>query len=275
MSLEIPEKIPAEEWKKLPESQRPIFRQSNDDPGMYEYAVPQFHNSMVNAKTERDEFKSQLESYKAELNTYKKFGEPDKLADLVQREELIKNQTATLEDQIRQANEEARKREAENVKRITSERDQYKNGLADYAKRMRVEAMVESSGIDPDYKEEAINAAMSAIHAEIRDGNPVLTVTDGKGGIARDAETGDPMTPERWLQTYRQKKAKLFKGETGDNSGSGMNAGRGGGAGSLMDKDPLTWSFQEKEEYRRMQGPRFTENYNKLLQSWANKREKK
>lgn len=271
MTFEIPDSISSEEWSKLPDKQKPIFRQSKEDPGKYEYAVPQFHNSMVNAKQERDAVKAALSDAESQLGIYKKFGDPQKIADLLQREDLIMDQTRTMEDKIRQANEDARKREAENVKRLADERDFYKNGMTDYAKRTRVEAMVEASGIDPDYKEEAINAAMRAIQSEIRDGMPVLTVMDGEN-IARDPDTGDPMTPERWFQQYRTKKAKLFKGDA-KGEGPGFPPGRGQ-QGSLYDKDPLEWTFEEKKQFQKETGVRFQSEYAKLLQLWNGKRSK-
>ncbi|MEM8937365.1 MAG: hypothetical protein AAGC77_13255 [Pseudomonadota bacterium] len=270
MPLEIPEKISAEEWRKLPETQQPIFRQSGDDPNYYEYAVPQFHNSMKNAKAERDEYRSQVDSLKAEIGVYKQFGSPDDLSDLKQREELIKNQTATLEDQIRQANEDARKREADNVKRMQAERDSAYSSMLDYAKRNRVELMIENSGIDPDYRSEAINAAMSAIQTEMRDGQPVFTVMEN-GQIARDPDTHDPMTPERWFHAYRQKKGKLFKGET-QAKGPGFTPGQGNLSGALQDKDPTTWTMQEKMEFQRQNGANFSTAYAALHKAWAAKR---
>lgn len=280
MALEIPEKLAREEWEKLPDNQKPIYKQSESDPSVYEYGVPTMFNSMRNAKAEREAERKAREAAEARANAWSKFGDPSKVEDLLQRESLIRDGTKTLEEQIMKANrdaeekyrgmvEESRKR----VERLESER------RADHEANI-VRALIANSGVEKEYEDEVMLSFRRQLKTELRDGRPVTYVVDANNPneLAKDPDTFDPLTPERAFQIYRQKKSKFFKGDTGEQSGSGFSQARGGQADSF-DGDPLEWSFATKRAFFDSMGgpnsPNAKAAYDKKLQAWTTKRQQK
>lgn len=276
MALEIPEKISREEWDKLPEAQKPIFRQAENDPNMYEYGVPQMFNSMKNAKAEREAERKAREAAEAAASAYKKFGDPSYIEDLIQRESLIKDGTKTLEESIMKANRDAEEKwrgmvdeSKKAVQRLENER------RADYQANI-IRSLVLGSGVDPEYTEEVMLSFSRQLKTELRDGKPVTYVVDpnNPNELAKDPETFDPMTPEKAFQIFRSKKGKFFKGESDGHSGGGFEPGRSGGS-DAFDTDPLTWDFATKKAYFDAHGATAQASYNKKLQAWGSKRQQK
>lgn len=276
MALEIPEKLSRDEWEKLPDAQKPIFRQVENDPNTYEYGVPQMFSSMKNAKAEREAERKAREAAEAAAAAYKKFGDPAFIEDLVQREGMIKEGTKNLEDAIMKANRDAEEKwrgvvdeSKKAVSRLEADRK------SDHQSNI-IRSLVLGSGVDPEYADEVMLSFGRQLKTELRDGRPVTYVIDpnNPNELAKDPETFDPMTPEKAFQLFRSKKGKFFKGESDGHSGGGFEAGRGGG-GDAFDTDPLTWDFATKKAYFDANGANAQAGYNKKLQAWDAKRQQK
>lgn len=276
MALEIPEKLSRDEWEKLPENQRPIYRQSENDPALYEYYVPTMFNSMKNAKAEREAERKAREAAEATAAAYKKFGDPAFIEDLVQREGLIRDGTKTLEESIMKANRDAEEKwrgvvdeSKKAVQKLEAERK------ADHQANI-IRSLVLGSGVDPEYSDEVMLSFSRQLKTELRDGRPVTYVVDpnNPNELAKDPETFDPMTPEKAFQVFRQKKAKFFKGDTDGQSGSGFDSARGARS-DAFDSDPLTWDFATKKAFFDSMGANAKAAHQKKLQAWESKRQKK
>jgi hypothetical protein len=272
MTLEIPEKIAKEEWEKLPDTQKPIFRQAEGDPNFYEYAVPQMFNSMRNAKEEREREKQARETAEAQAAQFKKFGDPAKIEDLLAREEMLKDSTKTMEEAMSKAKREADERynglisdlKKENQTLLSSRCQDHQNNI--------VNSLIANSGVEKDYEEEVRLALGKRLKTELRDGVPhTFVVSDeNPNELAKDPDTFDPMSPERYFQQYRQRKSRFFKGDT-EGSGSGFTPGRGGRS-DMFDADPLTWDWQTKRDFFASMGANADAAYTKKLQAWDKKR---
>lgn len=280
MSLEIPEKLSAEEWSKLPDNQKPMFLQSDNDPAMYEYAVPVLARSMKNAKSERDKLKEELEKASQRTKVYEQFGDPDKISDLLQREQMLMDGTKNLEEGMKKAAKDAEERWGGMVKDLRKENDSLKSMRLNDFKESVINSLLTNSGVDPEYADEVKMALGRRIKAEEREGKirVVVVSADNPNELEKDNDTFEPLTPEKFLLQYRAKKAKFFKGET-EGSGSGFPPnGRGRGSASFDDKDPKTWTFNEKKEFMQRYGgahtPQAQSAYAKLMNSWADKRKK-
>lgn len=263
--------ITKEEYEGLPKDEKPIFHQDKDNPEKYVYSGEIIHNSMVNAKQERDKYKSEAETAKAKASLYEKFGDPAEIDKLFQRKAMIEDQTKSMEEQISRANQEAREREAGRVKAAMDERDSFKNGLLQFAKSNVIDGLLANSGIDPAYEEEARLALERRLKTDFENGRPVTYVMSEKNPneLARDPESGDPMSPSKFFAMYRQSKSKFFAGDT-TGSGAGFTQSRGSGASSLDDKDPATWSWPERKEWTaRNPGP---DAFRKHQERWDQRR---
>lgn len=276
MALEIPEKLSREEWEKLPDAQKPIFRQAETDQNIYEYGVPQMFNSMRNAKSEREAERKAREAAEARAKAFERFGDPAKIEDLVQRESILREGTKTLEEHMIKANRDAEEKYRgiveENKKRLEQLERERRN---DHQSNI-VRSLIASSGVDQEYADEVMIGFSRQLKTELRDGRPVTYVVDpnNPGELAKDPDTFDPLTPERAFQIYKAKKPKFFKGESDGHSGAGFNAARGGQA-DAFESDPLEWNFQTKKAFFDAMGPNADAAYKKKLQAWATKRQQK
>lgn len=275
MSFDIPEKISKEEWEKLPDSQKPIFRQSEKDQNFFEYAVPAMFNSMKNAKAEREAEKKAREEAEQKLNAFAKIGDPTVFEDLMQREKLLREGTKTMEEAIVRANREAEQKYAGIVsganKRIKELEERRKQDYQDNI----VSSLLESSGVDPAYKDEVRMSFSRLLKTEMKDDVPSTFVMDPEkpNELMKDPQTFDPVSPQRAFQIFKQSKARLFKGDSGDNSGAGFGGGKGSDSGSF-DTDPLTWSFETKKSFFASMGKDAKDAYEKRLNAWAHRRER-
>lgn len=279
VSVEIPEKLSAEEWQKLPDHLKPIFHRS-DEQGMYEYSGVVLANSMKSAKEERDKLRAEKERLENQYKAYSQFGDPEAIADLMSREQLIRDGTKHLEDGIKKAKAEADERYGGMLRDLKKENERLLNERLNDHKNAVIDGLLANSGVDPEYMDEVRLSIGRRIKTELRDGRIVSVVVseENPNEIAKDPDTFDPLTPERYFQMYRTKKSKFFRGET-EGSGAGFAPnGRGTGPRNFDDKDPKQWSFAEKREFMNRYGgagtPQAQQAYQKLLNSWAAKRQK-
>lgn len=273
MALEIPEKIAKEEWEKLPESQRPIFRQAKDDPNFYEYAVVEMFSSMRNAKEEREKERVAREAAEQAAAQFKKFGDPSKIEDLLSREEMLKDSTKTMEEAMARAKREAEERYSGIVNDLKTENQKLLSSRCNDHQQNIINALIAGSGVEKEYEQEVRLSLSQIFKTELRDGRPHTFVVSetNPNELAKDPDTFDPLTPERYFQQFRQRKGKLFRGDTGDASGSGFTPGRGNGA-DMFDTDPLDWDFATKSAFFTAMGANAQAAYNKKLQAWDKKR---
>lgn len=269
--------MPAEQWRDLPEAQKPIYRQSPTDPSVYEYAVPTMFNSMRNAKQEREEALARAQEAERQAKIFEKFGDPSRIEDLISREQMLKDGTKSMEQAMERAKREAEEKYSQMVNDLRRENERSANArCSDYQENV-ISGLLAGSRVKKGYEDEVRLAIGRRLKTEIRDGRPFTYVVDEKNPnqLAQDQETFDPLTPERYFQQYRQSRGALFEGDTGDNSGAGFSNGRGGNQGSF-DSDPLTWTFETKRDFLNSYGgpgsPTAMDAYNRKLQAWAKKR---
>lgn len=209
-------------------------------------------NSMTGAKAEKQELSAKLSAINAQMDKYAKLGDVAGLESLIAKKAEIEAANVNVDARIA----ELRQQSQEQLRTVENQYQGKVSGLETAlqttVRETMISSLISSANLTDEGKSILPQLLPQFFKVELADGyKPKIIVVDEKGSPRMNAKM-DPMQPADVINEMREKFPSLFKGAGRTGGGS---PGTDQATGSLpKNKQPSTWTAQEKSNYMREHG---------------------